>query len=173
MARRHPARRRRSSISATSDLHDRPMCEADIAQVLQIETRAYPLPWTEDYFSYCLRSDMCCRVLERRGVIEAYGIMSVAAGQADILNLCVRPASQHRGLGRRLLTHLITLARRHRAKTVCLEVRVSNFPARRLYQSMGFKETGIEKDYYRLPQGYEDALLMARPLSCTPEYERP
>jgi ribosomal-protein-alanine N-acetyltransferase len=140
------------------------MCEADVAQVLQIETRAYPWPWTEDYFSYCLRAGMCCRVLERHGVIEAYGIMSVAAGKADILNLCVRPASQHRGLGRRMLAHLIELARQRLAKTVCLEVRVSNFPAHRLYQSMGFKEIGIEKDYYRLAQGYEDALIMARPL---------
>jgi ribosomal-protein-alanine N-acetyltransferase len=97
-------------------------------------------------------------------MVEAYGVMSVAAGEADILNLCVRPASQRRGLGRRMLTHLIERARRHRAETVCLEVRFSNLPARSLYQSMGFKEIGIEKDYYRLAQGCEDALIMARPL---------
>lgn len=140
------------------------MHESDLPQVLQIETRAYPLPWTEDYFSHCLRTGMCCRVIERHGLIEAYGIMSVGTGTAYILNLCVRPASQRRGLGRRMLAHLIEFARRQRVETVRLEVRASNLPARSLYQSIGFEAIGIEKDYYRLPQGCEDALIMARPL---------
>lgn len=143
------------------------MREADLAQVLRIEMRVYPSPWTEDYFSHCLQIGMCCRILEQHSVIEAYGVMSVAAGEADILNLCVRPASRRRGLGRHMLTHLLDLARQLSAKTVCLEVRVSNLPARSLYQSMGFKAIGIEKDYYRLAQGCEDALIMARPLSST------
>ncbi len=140
------------------------MGTSDLAQILRIEIRTYPFPWTEDYFSHCLRTNMCCQVLERNGVAEAYGIMSVEAGEADILNLCVRPASQRRGLGRRMLTRLIELACQQRAATVCLEVRFSNLPARSLYQSMGFKETGIEKDFYRLAQGCEDALIMARRL---------
>jgi ribosomal-protein-alanine N-acetyltransferase len=161
------ARRRTTSISTASKLRYRTMRESDLEQILQIETRTYPFPWTKEYFSHCLKTGTCCRVLERHGVIEAYGIMSVAADKADILNLCVRPASQRRGLGRRMLTHLIEFARRCRAETVCLEVRFSNLPARRLYQSMGFKEIGIEKDYYRLAQGCEDALIMARPLSST------
>ncbi len=140
------------------------MHESDLSQVIPIETRAYPSPWTEEYFYHCLQAGLCCRVLERHGVIEAYGIMSVEADTAYILNLCVRPASQRRGLGRRMLTHLLELARRRRAETVCLEVRLSNLPAYQLYQSMGFKGVGIEKDYYRLAQGCEDALIMARPL---------
>ena len=159
-----PSRRRTASTLPASELRYRAMRESDLAQVLQIETRAYPFPWTEDYFSHCLQAGMCCRVLERHDVIEAYGVMSIAAGEADILNLCVRPASQRRGLGRRMLTHLIEFARRHRAETVCLEVRLSNLPARRLYQSMGFKAIGIEKDYYRLAQGCEDGLIMAQHL---------
>lgn len=140
------------------------MHESDLPQVLRIETRAHPLPWTEDYFNHCLRTGVCCRVAERHGVIEAYGIMSVKAGEAVILNLCVRPASQRRGLGRRMLTHLLELARQCAAETVCLEVRFSNLPARNLYQSTGFNAIGVEKDYYHLAQGHEDALIMARPL---------
>jgi ribosomal-protein-alanine N-acetyltransferase len=160
----HQSRRQTPPISTALELRCRALRKSDLPQVLRIETRAYPLPWTEDYFDHCLRSGMCCRVLARHGMIEAYGIMSVEGNTAHILNLCVRPVSQRRGLGRRLLTHLLELARRHRAETACLEVRVSNLPARSLYQSMGFNAIGVEKDYYRLARGCEDALVMARPL---------
>lgn len=150
--------------SRLQPLHVRRMHAADLPQVVHIEAHSYPSPWTEEYFRHCLQAGFCCQVLAHDGVIEAYGIMSVDPGAALIVNLCVRPASRRRGLGRTMLSHLLTLAREHQAQTVQLHVRASNLPAIRLYESMGFQHVGSEPGYYHLPQGHEDAFVMARRL---------
>ncbi len=142
----------------------RPMREADVLAVMEIERRAYAFPWTAGIFRDCLRVGYCCWLLEQEGQVEAYGIMSVGAGEAHILNLCVRPESQGQGYGRKLLIHLLNLARRHRADTVLLEVRPSNEPALRLYRSLGFNEVAIRKNYYPHRNGREDALILMRAL---------
>ncbi|HEB99735.1 MAG TPA: ribosomal-protein-alanine N-acetyltransferase [Thiotrichales bacterium] len=142
----------------------RPMREGDIAEVMDIERRAYPFPWTEGILRDCLRVSYSCWVYERAGAIEAYAIMSVAAGEAHILNLCVRPELQGQGLGKRTLQHLMAVARRHGADSMFLEVRPSNTVALRLYQGMGFDEIGRRRDYYPAEEGREDALILARTL---------
>lgn len=139
----------------------RPMTEADLTQIMEIERRAYPYPWTPGILRDCLRVGYCCWLYEVDAVIHAYGVMSVAAGEAHILNLCVRSESQGQGLGGKMLTQLIALARRHGADTLLLEVRPSNLPALRLYRSQGFNEVGTRKNYYPAEQGREDALILA------------
>jgi ribosomal-protein-alanine N-acetyltransferase len=99
-------------------------------------------------------------LLDRR--IVGHGIMSVAAGECHILNLCVHPDFQGRRLGRRMLRRLLDLARRHNADTAFLEVRGSNRPAITLYASEGFGEVGIRRGYYPRAEGREDAVIMAR-----------
>jgi ribosomal-protein-alanine N-acetyltransferase len=140
------------------------MLERDLEEIVAIDHSAYEFPWTEGIFRDCLRIGYWCRVLERSRTIDAYGVMSVAAGEAHVLNLCVRPDLQGRGLGRKLLTHLLDLARRAGADTMFLEVRVSNAPAIGLYDSMGFGEVGVRTGYYPARRGREDALMLARVL---------
>lgn len=142
----------------------RPMSYADLDEILTIENRAYPFPWTEPIFQDCLRVGYVCRVLEENRRIQAYGILSIGAGEAHVLNLCVRPELQGRGLARRMLKHLINWARISNVKTVFLEVRPSNARAVRLYQRMGFCEIGLRRDYYPGRGGREDALVMAKEL---------
>ena len=141
--------------------HLRPMQEADLSQVAQIEQHAFPDPWTLETFRTCLRAGLCCWVLARHRVIDAYGIMAFAADTAHIMNLCVRPESQRQGLGRQMLTHLLALARNRRTTTALLEVRASNHAAIALYEAMGFTTVRVRKAYYRTAQGREDALVMA------------
>ena len=88
----------------------------------------------------------------------------IAAGEAHLLNLCVRPESQRQGIGKKLLVHLFTLARHHDAEIMFLEVRESNATARRLYDKAGFNELGTRKDYYPAGAGRENALILARVL---------
>jgi len=139
----------------------RPMSEADLPEIMEIERRAYPYPWTIGILRDCLRVGYSCWLYEHNGVIQAYGVMSVAAGEAHVLNLCVRPEAQGNGLGRRMLTQMIALARRHGADTLLLEVRPSNLAALHLYQKMGFNEVGSRKNYYPAEHGREDALIFA------------
>jgi ribosomal-protein-alanine N-acetyltransferase len=139
----------------------RPMREADLDAVMDIEVRAYAHPWTRAIFGDCLRVGYNCWLYEREGRIEAYGVMSVAVGEAHILNLTVRPESQGQGLGRKMLKHFLSLALRYSADMVLLEVRPSNTAALALYSGMGFNEIGVRKGYYPGPSGREDALVLA------------
>ena len=87
--------------------------------------------------------------------------MSIAAGEAHVLNLCTAPERQSRGLGRHLLRALLKTARDHRVQRVFLEVRPSNPQAIALYHSEGFNEIGRRPRYYPAATGREDALVMA------------
>lgn len=139
----------------------RPMREDDLAAVHALEVRAYEFPWTLGIFRDCLRADYPAWVLEDDGRIVGYFLMSLAAGEAHILNICIAPELQGRGHGRALLHTLLQLARARRAERVFLEVRPSNTPAIALYHDEGFNEIGRRPRYYPARQGREDALVMA------------
>jgi ribosomal-protein-alanine N-acetyltransferase len=150
-----------SAILADQGSRLRPLSVADLDAVMAIEQRAYEFPWTKGIFRDCLRVGYCCWCYENEGCIEGYGVMSVAAGESHILNLTVRPESQRRGVGRKLMTHFLQLARRHNADVVMLEVRPTNQAAIALYQQCGFNEIGVRRNYYPAENGREDALLLA------------
>lgn len=143
----------------------RQMLYADLKEIISIEKRAYEFAWTESIFRDCIRVGYHCRVLETpHSFIQAYGVMSAAAGEAHILNLCVRPELQGRGLARQVLAHLLDLARAVQVRTMFLEVRPSNTSAARLYAAAGFCEIGVRLGYYPAVRGREDALVMAKEL---------
>ncbi len=140
------------------------MSWAELPSVLDIEQRAYEFPWTEGIFKDCLRVGYLCRIIETDGVVQGYGVLSVAAAESHILNLCIEPAEHGRGLGRSLLRHLLGLAQEYGADTVFLEVRPSNKPALKLYTDEAFNSVGVRRGYYPATQGREDALILARVL---------
>jgi ribosomal-protein-alanine N-acetyltransferase len=139
----------------------RAMRESDLDRVVEIERESYPFPWTSGIFRDCLRAGYGCWVLERPDRIIGYAVLSVAAGEAHVLNICVEPAEQSAGHGRRLLKRLLDLARWHRAERVYLEVRPSNPRAIALYHDLGFNEIGRRPNYYPAANGREDAIVMA------------
>lgn len=142
----------------------RPMTVDDLERVMAIEPRAYEFPWSEGIFRDCLRVGYCCWCYEENDELLGYGVMSVAAGESHILNLTVRPESQRKGIGRKLMKNFIQLAQRHHAETLMLEVRPSNVSAIRLYESMGFNEISRRRNYYPAHGGREDALIFAMSL---------
>lgn len=140
------------------------MREQDLASVMQIEIAAYPQPWSAGIFQDCLRAGYLCALYELEEELIGYSVMSMAADEANLLNLCIHPAHQGKGLGREALELALMVARIKHAGAVYLEVRVSNQAARRLYESVGFNEIGQRFGYYPAPQGREDALVFARTL---------
>jgi [ribosomal protein S18]-alanine N-acetyltransferase len=143
----------------------RAMQEADLDAVTAIETSAYPYPWTHGIFRDCLRAGYGCWVLEQAGAVIGYGVLSAAAGEAHVLNVCVDPQCHGRGHGRHLMRRLVDAARWQRVARLYLEVRPSNGPAIALYESLGFDHIGRRPGYYPAPGGREDALVMALDLS--------
>lgn len=150
------------SLVETADLVLRPMRRADLKTVSSIEQAAYEFPWDPATFRDCFSVGYNCWIGEKAGQVVSYGICTVGAGEAHVLNLCVAPHTQGKGYGRTMLGHLIEVARDHRAESMFLEVRPSNENALKLYRLMGFNEIGTRKDYYPARNGREDALVMAR-----------
>jgi [ribosomal protein S18]-alanine N-acetyltransferase len=140
----------------------RSMHEADISEVVRVECAAYAFPWTEGIFRDCLRVNYLCRVAEIGVSIVAYGVMSVGAAEAHLLNVCVDESYRCRGIGRRVLSHLLREAAANSALEAFLEVRPSNLSAIRLYQSLGFKQIGVRRGYYQAIDGREDAIVLKR-----------
>lgn len=144
------------------------MEERDVAMVASIERAAYPFPWSATIFRDCIRVGYNCWLAEVEGTVAGYSVLSVAAAEAHILNLCVAPEWQGQGIGRILLTRVIQLARYHRVKGIFLEVRPSNTAARRLYEKAGFVEVGCRPSYYPGTAQREDALIMSLELGPMP-----
>jgi ribosomal-protein-alanine N-acetyltransferase len=138
----------------------RPMSDADVAEVIGIERASYQFPWTEGIFHDCLRVAYLCRVAMQGQRIVGYAVMSVGAGEAHILNLCVREDSRRTGVGRSLIRHLLDAAEDAGMSEVFLEVRPSNDIAMLLYQSMGFAQIGTRRGYYQAVGGREDAAVL-------------
>jgi ribosomal-protein-alanine N-acetyltransferase len=139
----------------------RSMREGDLDAVMAIERRAYPFPWTRGIFRDCLVAGYPALLALDDDHPAGYGVMSIAADEAHLLNLCTAPEKQSRGLGRHLLRALLRMARDRGAHRIVLEVRPSNPPAIALYHSVGFNEIGRRPRYYPAVQGREDALVMA------------
>lgn len=149
------------SLVEQSDCILRPMVRSDIPLVHAIERLAYEFPWELETFRSCYRVGYHCWIAEKAKEVVGYGILTIGAGESHVLNLCVSPTHQGSGFGRVILTKLIAEASRAKVECVFLEVRPSNPKAIQLYQSAGFNEIGLRKDYYPAKAGREDALVMA------------
>lgn len=137
------------------------MTARDLDDVHAIESAAYAFPWNRGIFSDCLRVGYTCSVLELDGRLAGYSVISAAAREAHLLNLCVSPEMRSRGLGRILLRNAVRSAATLGADRLFLEVRPSNAHALALYRSMGFEAIGRRRNYYRAQCGREDALVLA------------
>lgn len=143
----------------------RPMHADDLEAVFAIEQAAYGYPWTLAIFHDCLRVGYVCIVCEDAHGVVGHGVMSVAVGECHLLNVCVHPDHQRRGLGHTMVEFLLGLARDRGARVALLEVRPSNLAAYKLYTGLGFDEIGLRKNYYPAARGREDAILLARDLT--------
>ncbi|MCI0653887.1 MAG: ribosomal protein S18-alanine N-acetyltransferase [Methylococcaceae bacterium] len=132
--------------------------------ILAIEDQVYDFPWTARTFHDCMKIGYICWVCERVDELVAYGILSLSAGEAHVMNLCVIPKFQNQGLGRRMMHKMIEVALENRCENILLEVRPSNLQAIQLYLNMGFNEIGTRKNYYPAKVGREDALMFSMDL---------
>jgi [ribosomal protein S18]-alanine N-acetyltransferase len=139
----------------------RTMVHDDLPEVSDIERRSYDFPWSHGVFRDCLLAGYTCIVLERGDSVAGYGILSVAAGEAHVLNLCVDPDYRRLGYGDRLLDELLQRARTASVKEVFLEVRPSNVNALSLYRKKGFRQIAHRRAYYQARYGREDAAVLS------------
>ena len=139
----------------------RTMTPKDLPQVTDIERRSYEFPWSHGVFRDCLLAGYTCVALDRGDDVVGYSILSVAAGEAHILNLCVDPNSRALGYGDRLLEEILIRAKGASVKQVFLEVRPSNVHAVSMYKKKGFRQIAERPAYYQAHDGREDAAVLS------------
>lgn len=142
----------------------REMNHDDLSMVSDIERRSYEFPWSHGVFRDCLLAGYQNIVLVRDKEVAGYGVLSVAAGEAHILNLCVDPEFRSRGYGERLLDEMLFRARAASVREVFLEVRPSNELAIALYRKKGFRQVANRPSYYQSHEGREDAAVLSKKL---------
>jgi len=149
----------------------RPLAAHDLPVVAALEIRIHAAPWTERNFRDALAAGYSARVGVRGDRVVAYGVLMLAPGEAQLLNLSVVPEARRTGLGRSLLMQFVDDARQLGAEQVFLEVRVGNLAAIALYEATNFKSVARRVQYYPPdPRGgvREDALVMRRDLRWPP-----
>ncbi|MSP40309.1 MAG: ribosomal-protein-alanine N-acetyltransferase [Deltaproteobacteria bacterium] len=146
-------------FASGENLRFRPMTMADIDEIMVIERSAYRFPWSQGFFLQELQVTCARSILaEADGKIVGYALYWLLPEMIDIHNLATHIDYRRRGIGRLLLTQILAQASAQLISRVTLEVRKSNSPAQRLYESCGFLTTGVRKGYYS--DNGEDALAM-------------
>ena len=142
----------------------RSMLKSDVVSVMEIERTIYEFPWTAGNFKDCLESGYQCDILIFKNEISGYAVQMKILDDVHLLNVSVAKNFQNIGVGRFFLDNLIAESKKIELKKMVLEVRRSNSPALCLYDSLGFSEIGIRKNYYPNRNGREDAIIMGATL---------
>ena len=137
-----------------------PMRVTDLPAVHAIEQASFDSPWPTDAYRSELETNRLAQylVVHADDEIAGYGGMWLMVDEAHIITFAVHPAWRRQRIGERLLLALIDIAIDAGANEATLEVRLSNLPARRLYEKFGFRPVGLRPRYYS--DNGEDALIM-------------
>ncbi|GKT11713.1 MAG: [ribosomal protein S18]-alanine N-acetyltransferase [Thiomicrorhabdus sp.] len=147
------------------------MQDSDIPWVLAVEQRAYDFPWTQKGFENSIEQGLNYLFQSSEGLCLGYCCILPVLDEAHVLNICVAPEFQGGGVARAAFNKIVEKLQENDYRIILLEVRESNEPAAKLYESLGFSRDGVRKGYYRanvwdevlmeLVEVREDAILMS------------
>ena len=138
-----------------------PMNEHHVPQIALLEQECFADPWSQQSIASELHNPLSLWLVAQEGqTLLGYVGSQTCLDETDMMNIAVSPASRRQGVARALIEALVSALRQHGSKQLTLEVRASNGPARQLYESLGFLQVGLRKNYYRNPK--EDALILRK-----------
>ena len=150
---------RRAHRTRDMQVHVRVATRADVEAMANIEAEAFSDPWPPSAFVDLLaQTHARVMVAVCDGELAGYCILLSAIDEGELANIAVHRSARGLGVGADLLDETIAHAAQQGIASVYLEVRVSNSPARGLYESRGFHPVGRRRAYYREP--LEDALIL-------------
>jgi ribosomal-protein-alanine N-acetyltransferase len=154
-----------AEFAAAQPVVIRKMAARDVSDVSRLEARCFTTPWSPGTFRNLLHRDgaelWVAEQLGREGLVGYYVLWCVE-DQAELANIAVDETCRGRGVGSLLLDHALHLARSRGGESIYLEVRVSNATAAAMYESRGFEQIGVRRDYYDRPR--EDARVLMKRL---------
>ena len=138
-----------------------PMNEHHGPQIALLEQECFADPWSQQSIASELHNPLSLWLVAQEGqTLLGYVGSQTCLDETDMMNIAVSPASRRQGVARALIEALVSALRQRGSKQLTLEVRASNGPARQLYESLGFLQVGLRKNYYRNPK--EDALILRK-----------
>lgn len=138
-----------------------PMNKDHVAQIASLERQCFADPWSEGSIASELDNPLSLwLVAEQNGAVCGYVGSQTVLDETDMMNIAVRPDCRRQGIAAALIDELIVRLKERGSHILRLEVRQSNAPAIALYNSMGFTQLGIRKNYYRNPK--ENALILGK-----------
>ncbi len=138
-----------------------PMNEHHVSQIALLERECFADPWSQQSIASELHNPLSVWLVAQQGqTLLGYVGSQTCLDETDMMNIAVFPASRRQGVARALIEALVSALRERGSKQLTLEVRASNGPARQLYESLGFLQVGLRKNYYRNHK--EDALILRK-----------
>ena len=138
-----------------------PMNKDHVAQIASLEKQCFGDPWSEDSIASELDNPLSLwLVAEQDGAVCGYVGSQTVLDETDMMNIAVRPDCRRQGIAAALIEELVSRLKERGSHILRLEVRESNTPAIALYNSMGFTQLGLRKNYYRNPK--ENALILGK-----------
>ncbi len=137
------------------------MTSAHVAAIAELETLCFSDPWPVEGIEPELHNPLSYWLVAMEGeqLVGYIGSQSVC-GEADMMNVAVRPDYRRQGVAQKLIEGLMTGLKVREITSLSLEVRASNAPAKALYAKLGFAQVGRRPNYYRNPK--EDALILRK-----------
>ena len=137
------------------------MKPAHVAQVAALERLCFSDPWSENSVASELENELSLWLVAEEGeTVLGYVGSQTVLDETDMMNVAVHPDHRRRGVAAALITELVSRLKMRGSRCLKLEVRASNAPAIALYETLGFTQLGLRKNYYRNPK--EDALILGK-----------
>jgi len=138
-----------------------PMTDIHVPQIAALEKECFSDPWSERSLASELNNPLSLWLVALDGDrVAGYIGSQTVLGESDMMNLAVSPEYRQQGIGRVLVLSLLDRLRQMGSHSITLEVRLSNLPAGKLYESLGFSQVGLRKGYYEKPR--EDARILKK-----------
>ena len=136
----------------------RRMTEADLDRVADMEKAVFSMPWSRESFQESLGQSYSHFFIAEEDTLLGYCGIHNLGGDGEITNVAVDEEARGNGIATQMLIYAMEEMTKEGVEAFTLEVRVSNAPAIRLYEKLGFENKGIRKNFYENP--VEDAMIM-------------
>ena len=137
---------------------------SDLDRVAEIDSQTFEFAWTREQFQSSFEAGHHFLLVKDGAMTVGFAVYMQVFEQAELLTIAVAPAFRHKGYAQMLIEAMCANLMKKGAEQLFLEVRISNQPARSLYEKMGFNEISRRKGYYPTKTGHEDAIVMQKNL---------
>ena len=150
-------------------IHFKSVTDENINELMAIENACHTHPWTLKTMQSCLQGRYFNLAAFDDEQMIGFYIGEKAGPDFTLMDICVTPKHQGKGIAKQLLSKFIEHGEQQNAENLFLEVRESNTRAIKLYEQAGFIEMSVRKNSYpsddATKNGFEDAILMGMALS--------